>query len=183
MACLGFSLTHLFFWDTSRRKFNPNDKRNKGGKAPPLPQMSPGAGMPPFGSGPGGGSPGSSSTSSVVSRPVQQGMARPLFICRPYVNSHLLKGNFKTIVVLPKHVDPAEWIALNGKLKALLCNVEPDANDWVDWYSLRVLRILEAVFRSHCRVLPQLPKHVSWPRVSQLFLYSRLSITIPSKLA
>ncbi|KAF3209458.1 Maintenance of ploidy protein mob2 [Orbilia oligospora] len=91
------------------RKFNPDGKR-KGSKAPPLPNMPGSSGS--FGSGSGNGTP-SSSSSSVVNRPVTQGVARPLFICKPYVNSHLLKGNFKTIVVLPKHVDQGEWIALN----------------------------------------------------------------------
>ncbi|KAF3940570.1 hypothetical protein ABW19_dt0208616 [Dactylella cylindrospora] len=67
----------------------------------------------PGSSGSGAGTPGSSTT-SVVTRTTPQGVIqRPIFICRPYVNSHLLKGNFKTIVVLPKYVDKAEWIALN----------------------------------------------------------------------
>jgi hypothetical protein len=41
---------------------------------------------------------------------------RPLFLCEPYVNSQLVKGSIKTIVVLPKYVDANEWLALNGKL-------------------------------------------------------------------
>ncbi|KAF3932180.1 hypothetical protein ABW20_dc0108886 [Dactylellina cionopaga] len=60
----------------------------------------------------GNGTPGTGA-SSVIHHPVTGGTVRPLFICKPYVNSHLLKGNFKTIVVLPKHVDRGEWIALN----------------------------------------------------------------------
>lgn len=39
---------------------------------------------------------------------------RPLFLCEPYVNSQLVKGSIKTIVVLPKYVDVNEWLALNG---------------------------------------------------------------------
>ncbi|KAF3315713.1 Maintenance of ploidy protein mob2 [Orbilia oligospora] len=99
----------MSFLNSIGRKFNPDGKR-KGSKAPPLPNMPGSSGS--FGSGGGNGTP-SSSSSSVVNRPVTQGVARPLFICKPYVNSHLLKGNFKTIVVLPKHVDQGEWIALN----------------------------------------------------------------------
>ena len=38
----------------------------------------------------------------------------PLFLCEPYVNSQLVKGSIKTIVVLPKYVDLNEWLALNG---------------------------------------------------------------------
>lgn len=41
---------------------------------------------------------------------------RPLFLCDPYVNSQLVKGSIKTIVVLPKYVDANEWLALNGEL-------------------------------------------------------------------
>ncbi|KAK6358973.1 Maintenance of ploidy protein mob2 [Orbilia brochopaga] len=100
----------MSFFNSLGRKFNQNDKRNKGGKAPPLPNMPGSTGS--FGSPSGTGTPGSS-TSSVVTRPITHGIARPLFMCKPYVNSHLLKGNFKTIVVLPKHVDKGEWIALN----------------------------------------------------------------------
>lgn len=39
---------------------------------------------------------------------------RPLMLCQPFVKSSLLKGSFKTIVVLPKYVDEGEWVALNG---------------------------------------------------------------------
>lgn len=40
---------------------------------------------------------------------------RPLFLCQPYCNSTIVKGNFKTIVQLPKYVDGNEWLAVNGK--------------------------------------------------------------------
>lgn len=40
---------------------------------------------------------------------------RPLFLSEPYVNSQLVKGSIKTIVVLPKYVDANEWLALNGE--------------------------------------------------------------------
>ncbi|KAK6530227.1 Maintenance of ploidy protein mob2 [Orbilia ellipsospora] len=99
----------MSFFNSIGRKFNQDAKR-KGGKAPPLPNMPGSAGS--FG-GPSGAETPGSSTSSVVSRPIPGGIARPLFMCKPYINAHLLKGNFKTIVVLPKHVDKAEWIALN----------------------------------------------------------------------
>lgn len=32
------------------------------------------------------------------------------------MNSQLVKGSIKTIVVLPKYVDVSEWLALNGNL-------------------------------------------------------------------
>ncbi|KAI5851989.1 Mob1/phocein [Tricharina praecox] len=39
--------------------------------------------------------------------------AKPLFLCKPFVTSQLVKGSFSTIVVLPKYVDQGEWLALN----------------------------------------------------------------------
>ncbi|KAK0520961.1 Maintenance of ploidy protein mob2 [Tilletia horrida] len=41
------------------------------------------------------------------------GVPKPLYLCNPFVRSALIKGSFKTIVLLPKYVDPSEWIAVN----------------------------------------------------------------------
>jgi len=38
---------------------------------------------------------------------------RPLYLCSPFADAALVKGNFKTIVMLPKYVDIMEWVALN----------------------------------------------------------------------
>ncbi|KIL55968.1 hypothetical protein M378DRAFT_188620 [Amanita muscaria Koide BX008] len=38
---------------------------------------------------------------------------RPLYLCSPFADAALVKGNFKTIVVLPKYVDVMEWVAVN----------------------------------------------------------------------
>ncbi|PUU72964.1 Mob1/phocein [Tuber borchii] len=38
---------------------------------------------------------------------------KPLFLCKPFVTSQLVKGSFSTIVVLPRYVDQGEWLALN----------------------------------------------------------------------
>ena len=38
---------------------------------------------------------------------------KPLYLCNPFVRSALIKGSFKTIVVLPKYVDLKEWVAVN----------------------------------------------------------------------
>lgn len=51
----------------------------------------------------------------MITRPTPQGAVRPLFMCKPFINAQLLKGNFKTIVVLPKYVDKGEWLALNSE--------------------------------------------------------------------
>ncbi|KAK3819849.1 MAG: putative ploidy maintenance protein [Benniella sp.] len=40
--------------------------------------------------------------------------ARPLFLCQPYCSKSIVKGNFKTIVQLPKYVDLNEWLAVNA---------------------------------------------------------------------
>ncbi|GLB38220.1 putative mob1/phocein family protein [Lyophyllum shimeji] len=38
---------------------------------------------------------------------------KPLYLCTPFVEAALVKGNFKTIVMLPKYVDIMEWVAVN----------------------------------------------------------------------
>ncbi|KAJ7867954.1 Mob1/phocein [Mycena leptocephala] len=46
--------------------------------------------------------------------PQQQPQAqKPLYLCSPFVEAALVKGNFKTIVMLPKYVDIMEWVAVN----------------------------------------------------------------------
>lgn len=37
----------------------------------------------------------------------------PLYLSRPFADAALVKGNFKTIVMLPKYVDVMEWVAVN----------------------------------------------------------------------
>ncbi|CDS08750.1 hypothetical protein LRAMOSA10111 [Lichtheimia ramosa] len=49
-----------------------------------------------------------SKTKSTTSLP-----SKPLFLCYPYVTHMLVKGNFKTIIELPKYVDVNEWLAFN----------------------------------------------------------------------
>ena len=41
-------------------------------------------------------------------------VAKPLYLCSPFVEAALVKGNFKTIVMLPKYVDIMEWVAVNS---------------------------------------------------------------------
>lgn len=40
--------------------------------------------------------------------------AKPLYLCSPFVEAALVRGNFKTIVMQPKHVDVMEWVAVNS---------------------------------------------------------------------
>ncbi|KAJ7600943.1 Mob1/phocein [Mycena floridula] len=39
--------------------------------------------------------------------------SKPLYLCSPFVEAALVKGNFKTIVMLPKYVDVMEWVAIS----------------------------------------------------------------------
>ena len=39
---------------------------------------------------------------------------KPLYLCKPFVDAALVKGNLKTIVMLPKYVDIIEWVAINS---------------------------------------------------------------------
>jgi MOB kinase activator 1 len=39
---------------------------------------------------------------------------KPLYLCSPFVEAALVKGNFKTIVMLPKYVEIYEWVAVNS---------------------------------------------------------------------
>lgn len=50
----------------------------------------------------------------VPSSPGSPSPSKPLYLCSPFVEAALVKGNFKTIVVLPKYVDIMEWVAVNG---------------------------------------------------------------------
>ncbi|KAJ7797664.1 Mob1/phocein [Mycena olivaceomarginata] len=36
---------------------------------------------------------------------------KPLYLCSPFVEAALVKGNFKMLVMLPKYVDIMEWVA------------------------------------------------------------------------
>lgn len=67
------------------------------------------------GSGGGSGSNfGSPSAGLIPGSPSAQRITqKPLFLCKPFVTSQLVKGSFSTIVVLPRYVDQGEWLALN----------------------------------------------------------------------
>lgn len=47
------------------------------------------------------------------------GTQKPLYLCSPFVEAALVKGNFKTIVMLPKYVDIMEWVAVNSVYRSL----------------------------------------------------------------
>jgi len=55
---------------------------------------------------------GSNTSTSLPNTPVS-GPQKPLYLCSPFVEAALVKGNFKTIVMLPKYVDVTEWVAVN----------------------------------------------------------------------
>ncbi|KAI0770117.1 Mob1/phocein [Fomes fomentarius] len=45
--------------------------------------------------------------------PTSPSVPKPLYLCSPFVEAALVKGNFKTIVMLPKYADVMEWVAVN----------------------------------------------------------------------
>lgn len=46
--------------------------------------------------------------------PAIPGGQKPLYLCSPFVEAALVKGNFKTIAMLPKYVEVTEWVAVNS---------------------------------------------------------------------
>jgi len=58
-------------------------------------------------------SPSSSSTNLNGGARAEEEKPKALYLCSPFVDAALVKGNFKTIVMLPKYVDIMEWVALN----------------------------------------------------------------------
>jgi len=79
---------------------------NTFGRAPRAPKRSP---TPTSATFPQDGSPASAHTppSPTMTNP------KPLYLCSPFLEAALVKGNFKTIVMLPKYVDVMEWVAVN----------------------------------------------------------------------
>ncbi|KAJ8080305.1 Maintenance of ploidy protein mob2 [Marasmius tenuissimus] len=80
-------------------------------RAPRAPKRSPtptSAAFPPGSQQDGNGS---TPTSPAVA--TSNGPNKPLYLCSPFVEAALVKGNFKTIVMLPKYVDIMEWVAVN----------------------------------------------------------------------
>ncbi|KAL7273345.1 Maintenance of ploidy protein mob2 [Rhizina undulata] len=97
-----------FFGSLGRGFRGPKNK-----KPPALPQNPEGSSSSKH-DGNGGYVPGPASAGLKPSSPLTAKMApKPLFLCKPFVTSQLVKGSFSTIVVLPKYVDQGEWLALN----------------------------------------------------------------------
>ena len=53
-------------------------------------------------------------TIPITPSPPRPVLTKPLYLCSPFVEAALVKGNFKTIVMLPKYVDIMEWVAVNS---------------------------------------------------------------------
>ena len=53
--------------------------------------------------------------SSNVPTPAVPAVPKPLYLCSPFVEAALVKGNFKMIVMLPKYVDIMEWVTVNSR--------------------------------------------------------------------
>lgn len=74
--------------------------------------LSPTSPITPGGSSPGSRSPGLRHSDLEREQRERQGPP-PLYLSQPFVKAALVKGNFKTIVMLPKWVDVNEWVAIN----------------------------------------------------------------------
>ena len=82
--------------------------------------------QPPIGSAPPSPNPSSLSLSASQNggsrrSPSPSRQPKPLYLSSPFVDAALVKGNFKTIVMLPKYVDIMEWVAVNGAC-SLFCS-------------------------------------------------------------
>jgi MOB kinase activator 1 len=53
-------------------------------------------------------------TIPITPSPAIPALKKPLYLCSPFVEAALVKGHFKTIVMLPKYVDIMEWVAVNS---------------------------------------------------------------------
>ena len=76
---------------------------------------------------------------------------KPLYLCSPFVEAALVKGSFKTIVMLPKYVDIMEWVAVNSTPKSCLFLFLTPNDCTVS--SLRFLHKPERILRCHHRML------------------------------
>ncbi|PSS35380.1 hypothetical protein PHLCEN_2v1675 [Hermanssonia centrifuga] len=76
-------------------------------RAPRPPKRSP---TPTGGSFPSNSTDSLPLTSPTSPAPTTQ---KPLYLCSPFVEAALVKGNFKTIVMQPKYADIMEWVAVN----------------------------------------------------------------------
>lgn len=81
-----------------------------------------------------------------------------------------MKGNFKTIVMLPKYVDVMEWVAVNSEFGYIVVNAQ--GADCCDC-SLRLLPEPQPVLRCDLRVLhrAELSHHGSRAKVRPLISF------------
>ena len=81
--------------------------------------------------------------------PASSAGQKPLYLCSPFVEAALVKGNFKTIVMLPKYVDVTEWVAVNSERTYVRVRQSSHAHA----RSIRVLSKSELVLWCRCRML------------------------------
>jgi hypothetical protein len=75
----------------------------------------------------------------------------PLYLCRPFVEAALVKGDFHKLVRLPKGVDDHEWVALNSgssRLEHICGSTHARGGS-----SVRFLQQPELVLRCRIRIL------------------------------
>lgn len=110
----------------------------------------------------------------IPSSPVTPIAQKPLYLCSPFVEAALVKGNFKTIVVLPKYVDIMEWVAVNGMSISIIFS---NRSKWR--FSIRLLYQPQRVLWRHFGVLYAaiMSNHVCWTKVRVSLFRAHSSIT------
>ena len=95
-------------------------------------------------------------------------VTKPLYLCSPFVEAALVKGNFKTIVMLPKYVDIMEWVAVNSMFTKIIFLLHTNS---IDLYSFWLLYKLERVLWYYHGVLysTSMSYYVCWPDVRLSF--------------
>ena len=113
--------------------------------------------------------------------PTSPGAPKPLYLCSPFVEAALVKGNFKTIVMLPKYADVMEWVAVNSasprpcSILSLRCVAFIFLST-----SLRILPEPQPILRRPLRMLhgPVVPVHVRWFQVRKPIALMLLDIRL-----
>lgn len=91
---------------------------------------------------------------------------KPLYLCSPFVEAALVKGNFKTIVMLPKYVDIMEWVAVNGTVaiafetNGLMPDVSPPVFDFFQNLNMFYGVISECCTQPSCPTMSAGPAYV-----------------------
>lgn len=107
------------------------------------------------------------SEESIPATPTSPSAAKPLYLCSPFVEAALVKGNFKHIVMLPKYADVMEWVAVNSACRRYHPYIPRPSHRDAFVYSIRLLPEPQLLLRGACRMLYSavVPFNGCWPQV------------------